>query len=90
MESLYKDLLKYKLRNLYSGAKTRKDSRLNTGYDYTESLMQNNLSNHIIRNQTMFDFISFLNDYLVNVISSVKKLQQWKNFTVKKDDINIK
>jgi len=86
MESLFKDLLKYKLQNLYSGAKTRKDNRLNLGFDYSEQLMQRNLSGHILRNQTMSDFISFINDYLMNIINSVKKLQQFKNYTVKKDN----
>jgi len=90
MESLYKDLLKYKLKNLYSGAKTRKNDLKNQGFDYSESLMQRNLSGHILRNQTMGDFISFINDYLNEIINSVKKLQQWKNFTVKKDNTNVK
>jgi len=90
MESLFKDLLKYKLSNLYEGAKTRKDNRLNLGFNYSDQLMQRNLSSHIQRNQTMREFIGFLNDYLMNLIRSVKQLQQWKNFTVKKDDINIR
>lgn len=90
MESLFKDLLKYKLSNLYAGAKTRKDKRLNLGFDYSEQIMQRNLSGHIQRNQTMRDFISFLNDYLMNVINSIKKMQQWKNYTVKKEDTNIR
>ena len=38
----------------------------------------------------MSDFISFINDYLNEIINSVKKLQQWKNFTVKKDNTNVK
>lgn len=90
MESLYKDLLKYKLKNLYSGAKTRKDNLLNKGFDYSDSLMQRNLSGHITRNQTISDFISFINDYLSEIINAVKRLQQWKNFTVKKDNTNVK
>lgn len=90
MDSPFKDLLKYKLKNLYDGAKTRKDNRLNLGFDYRDSLMQRNLSNHILRNQTMSDFIGFLNDYMYNILSSVKKLKQFKNYTVKKNDTNIR
>lgn len=90
MESLFKNLLKYKLKNLYSSAKSRKDNRKNLGYDYSNSLMQRNLSSHILRNQTLVDFIGFVNDYLFNVIKSIKMMQQWKNYTVKKDDINVK
>ena len=90
MESLFKNLLKYKLKNLYSGAKGRKDNRLNGGFDYSKSLMQNNISRHILRNQTMIDFISFINDYLNEIINSVKKLDQWKNYTVKKDNDQVR
>lgn len=90
MESLFKDLLKYKLVNLYSSSKTRKDNRLHLGFDYSNKLMQRNLSSHILRNQTILDFIGFLNDYLFNLIGGIKSLQQWKNYTVKKDDRNIK
>jgi hypothetical protein len=90
MESLYKGLLKYKLKKLYSSRKTRKDNRLNLGYDYSESLMQRNMSSHVLRNQTISDFISFINDYLMNLIRSIKMMQQYKNYTVKKDDTNVK
>jgi len=90
MDSPFKDLLKYKLKSLYDGAKTRKDNRLNLGFDYRDSLMQRNLSDHILRNQTMLDFIGFLNDYMYNILSSVKKLKQFKNYTVKKNDTNIR
>jgi len=90
MESLFKDLLKYKLLNLYDAAKTRKDSRLDLGINYQDKLMQRNLSSHILRSQTMSDFISFLNDYLMNIIKTIKKTQQWNNFTVKKEDTQIR
>jgi len=90
MESLFKDLLKYKLLNLYDAAKTRKDSRLDLGINYQDKLMQRNLSSHILRSQTMSDFISFLNDYLMNIIKTIKKMQQWNNFTVKKEDTQIR
>ena len=90
MESLFKDLLRYKLLNLYDAAKTRKDSRTDLGINYGDKLMQRNLSSHILRSQTMSDFIGFLNDYMMNIIKTIKKAQQWSNFTVKKEDTQVR
>ena len=70
--------------------KPERDNRLNLGFDYRDSLMQRNLSNHILRNQTILDFIGFLNDYMYNMLSSVKQLKQFKNYTVKKNDTNVR
>ena len=89
--SLYKDLLAYKRKSLYKVAKTRKDARLNVGADYQEiGLLQRMLSKHIQRNQTLSEFISFLNDYLLNILKGPKFLKGYKNYTVKKDDDYIR
>ena len=89
--SLYKDLLAYKRQSLYKSAKTRKDSRLNVGADYQEiGLFQRMISRHIQRNQTMNEFVSFLNDYLLNILKGNRFLRGYKNYTVKKDDKYIR
>jgi hypothetical protein len=89
--SLYKDLLSYKRKSLYKVARTRKDARLNTGADYQEvGLLQRMLSKHIQRNQTLSEFISFLNDYLLNILKGPRFLKGYKNYTVKKDDTYIR
>lgn len=89
--SLYKDLLAYKRKSLYKAARTRKDSRLNVGADYQEvGLLQRMLSKHIQRNQTLSEFISFLNDYLLNILKGPRFLKGYKNYTVKKDDKYIR
>lgn len=89
--SLYKDLLAYKRQSLYKAAKTRKDSRLNVGADYQEvGLFQRMISRHIQRNQTMNEFVSFLNDYLLNILKGNRFLRGYKNYTVKKDDKYIR
>lgn len=89
--SLYKDLLAYKRKSLYKVAKTRKDSRLNVGADYQDlGLLQRMLSKHIQRNQTLSEFISFLNDYLLNILRGNRFLKGYKNYTVKKDDKYIR
>jgi len=89
--SLYKDLLAYKRKSLYKAARTRKDARLNVGADYQEiGLLQRMLSKHIQRNQTLSEFISFLNDYLLNILRGPRFLKGYKNYTVKKDDDYIR
>ena len=89
--SLYKDLLAYKRQSLYKAAKTRKDARLNVGADYQEiGLFQRMISRHIQRNQTMNEFVSFLNDYLLNILKGNRFLRGYKNYTVKNDDKYIR
>ena len=84
---LFKDLLVYKRKRLYKIAKHRRDDLKNTKYDYKQNgLLQNQLSKFIQRNQTMRDFISVVNDYIVVLLDQVRYLKNYKNFTVEKDD----
>ena len=84
------DLYQYKTQKLYSYKKNVKDDRKNTGYDYSETLLTNSLSKHIVRNDTMFDFIGFLTDYFYNTIKQIKVLKNWNNYITEKEDKNIK
>jgi len=88
--NLFQDLFKYKLVNLYDYKKTRKDNRLNLGYDYSERLINDNVSQHILRNDIVNTFVLFLNDYFYRIIKSIKSLQGYKNYTIKKDDTRIR
>jgi len=86
----FKDLLVYKRKKIYDVAKHRKDSRLNIGYDYKDNLVNKMVSKHIQRNQTIREFILFVNDYFYNIIKSVKYLNAFKNYTIEKDDTNVR
>ena len=89
--SLYNDLFSYKRKSLYGFAKSRKDSKLNVGSDYQSSgLLKRMLSKHIQRNKTLEQFISFLDDALLNIIRGNRFLKGYKNYTVKKDDKYIR
>jgi len=88
--NLFQDLFKYKLVKLYDYKKTRKDKRLNLGYKYSDKLFNDNLSQHIQRNDIIYTFLVFLNDFFYRVIKSIKTLQGYKNYTIKKDDTNIR
>lgn len=56
-----------------------------TGYDYSKTLMQKNVSVYLFSNPKVRDFLPFLNDICVSYIETVKKLRVYYNFTVKKD-----
>lgn len=88
--NLFQDLFKYKLVKLYDYKKSRKDNRLNLGYDYRDRLLNDNLSQHIQRNDIIKTFLLFMNDYFYAVIKSIKNLQGYKNYTIKKDDTRIR
>ena len=90
MAAPFKDLLQYKRVKVYDVTKHRKDSRLNTGYDYKDKLFNLMASKHIQRNQTIREFMLFLNDYFYNIIKGSKYLKVFKNYTVEKDDTNVR
>lgn len=88
---LFKDLLVYKRKRLYKIAKHRKDSTLNTRYDYnSKGLLKNQLSHHIQRNQVMREFLMLVEDYILKILDQVRYLKSYKNFTVEKDDDRIR
>lgn len=76
---------KYKKKSLYKIARTFGETRLNTGFDYTDSIMKKTLSPYIYRNTNMFNFITYLNDYIVNLINGIKKFKIRRVYTVNKD-----
>jgi len=90
---LFKDLLVYKRKRLYKVAKHRRDNLKNTRYDYsakTSGLISKMLSRHIFRNQTMREFLMFVNDFLLNLLDQVRYLRNYTNYTVEKDNTTSK
>ena len=87
---IFTNLFGYRRKRLYDHTKSRKDSRLNGGYDYDSlapgDMIGRSLSGHILRNETMQHFVTFLDDALKNILKGVRYLNKYKNYTVKKDD----
>ena len=88
MIQLFKNLYNYKAVKRYDATKAKHDFRENLGNDYADELFQTNLSDHIFRSPYVNYFLEFMNDYFYNIISRIKTLDNWKNFTVKPDDKN--
>lgn len=84
--NLFEGLYKYRLKKRYDIAKHRQDNRLNLGHDYSEDLIQNMTSDHIMRSDIMRTFAFFINDFIQQIINPIRHLNTWKNYTVKKDD----
>lgn len=84
---LFKDLLVYKRKRLYKISKHRKDDNVNVKYDYKKNgLLDKQMSPHIRRNQTMREFLMFVNDYIIALLDQVRFLKNFGNFTVEKDE----
>jgi len=90
MAGLFDNLFGYKKVKLYDATKTRKDTRYYQPFNYKDSLIERNVSRHLLRNATLRAFMIFVNDYLYNVIIGIRSLKNYKNYTVKKDDPNTK
>jgi len=88
--NLYEGLYRYKIIKKYSLTKTMNDQRKNQGRDYSKSILRNALSKHIQRNDTLTDFISFIQDLFVENIKTVSKLKVFKAFSVNKDEWRVK
>jgi hypothetical protein len=62
-----------------------------TGYDYKDNLMKNALSIRFFAGNAMVeDFLKYINDMLYESIESVKVLRNFFNYTVDKDQKDIK
>ena len=87
-EGLFKALQRYKRIKRYDVYKSKNDERLNNGFDYSDLIFENMVSEHIYRNVIISYFIEFLTDYFFNIIEHVKYFDNFKNFTVKPKDKN--
>jgi len=85
MSDLYKGLYKYKRQSLYKIARTAGEDRKNLAYDYSDTIFKKTMSNHMFRNQTLTDFMGFMNDIWVKMVDSIKSYKISKTYSVDKD-----
>lgn len=68
----------------------RHESRLHLGYDYTNTIMQNSLSNQMFGVSPLMDrFIKTINDVVFNCIEDVKQIKIFRNAAVDKYESEI-
>lgn len=89
-DELFEGLYKYKLSRKYNVTKHLNDLKLNEGRDYSFDLLKNSMSKHLQRNETMINFIEFMQDILVEMVKAVTALKLFKAYTVPKDYKRVK
>jgi hypothetical protein len=75
----------YKKQSLYKLAKTAGEERSNIAYDYSTSIIEKNVSKHLLRIPIVYYFTLYLNDYFVNLINTTKIVRIFRVFSVDKD-----
>jgi hypothetical protein len=75
----------YKKTSLYSLARTAGEQRINTAYDYANTVVSNSVSKHLLRVPIIYYFTVYVNDYFVNLINTTKIVRIFRVFSVNKD-----
>jgi hypothetical protein len=55
------------------------------GYDYSKTLIKNSLSKYLYANNKLAGFLDHLNDFMVNLVESVKYIRNYYNYAVPKN-----
>lgn len=88
--SIYDNLFKTRQVKLYNSRRTVNDARKNTVNNYRDNILVNSLSQYILRNNTMNDFVILIQHVVADLVDSVTYLKTYKSFTVKKGDKKVK
>jgi hypothetical protein len=76
--------------SIYRETLSRKDRRINLGYDYKDNIMKNTLSSQMFGiNETLDRFIKSANDCVYEWIEAVKTIKAYANPAVDKNDNKI-
>ena len=79
-------ILRYKgFDSIYDSINESRWVTKNDGYNYEETLMEDNTSKYLQKNPTMRQFFPYLNKIMSHLINSVKYLRNFNNYAVKKD-----
>lgn len=74
----------------YRAVFKRHEARLHLGYDYTDTIMQNSLSNQMFGASPVMDaFIKATNDVIFNCIEDVKQIKIFRNAALDKYESEI-
>ena len=69
--------------SLYDVSNTFNQNILNTGFNYSSTLLRKSLSAYLFQNENLSNFLSYVNDIMVNNTDSIKKVRIHNNYTVK-------
>ena len=66
------------------------DNRKNLGHDFRTSILSKSISNALLRNEYLGDFITLIQEVVVKYVDAVTHLKIYKNFTVSKNYTKIR
>jgi hypothetical protein len=89
-QNLFDGLFSAGYESIYDFQNSSVDDRKNLGHDFRNSILKKSLSNAILRNVYLNDFIILIQDVLVKYIDSVTYLKIYKNFTVPKNYTKVR
>lgn len=76
--------------SVYAATDSAKDDRKNVGYDFSQDLLQKNLSPLLFKNEYLANFIRLIQLPIIRFINSVTTLRVYKSYTVKKDYTKVR
>jgi hypothetical protein len=85
IKKLYDGLFTSEVNSIYDAKDVIKDSRLNTGHDYSKDILTRSISPVLLNNKNLKNFIILIQRVLVRFVDAVTQLKVYKNYTVKKD-----
>ena len=72
-------------KNLYSVSREVNDDIKNIGYDYEGKVLKNSLSNYLLKNKNISEFVEYLEPMITEIIRFPKKLKAFWNYTIPKN-----
>ena len=88
--NLFDGLFSSGYESIYDFQVSTFDDRKNLGHDFRTSILSKSLSNALLRNEYVGDFIILLQEVIVKYVDAVTHLNIYKNFTVSKNYTKIR
>jgi len=89
-QNLYDGLFAAGYESIYDFQNSHADNRKNLGHNFRSTVLLNSVSNALLRNAYLNDFLILIQDIVVKQIDSVTYLKIYKNFTVDKNYTKIR
>lgn len=88
--NLFDGLFSAGYESIYDFQVSAFDDRKNLGHDFRTSILLESLSNALLRNIYVGDFIILLQEVIVKYVDAVTHLNIYKNYTVSKNYTKIR
>lgn len=90
IKKLTDGLFNVQRQSVYDATNSVKDDRKNLGHNYSGDMLLRNVSQMLIKNDYLRDFLLLLQSTLAMYVDSVTYLRIYKSYTVKKNYKNVR